>query len=143
MFAGALVHEAVRLTADNRAAGSGWWRHSWFSDPYILLRWAVRTLVFKRPLPPYPHVVARLTGGGELAGPMRVLVASTLEMRKALYNPFAARGAGPVRFTAISAAAPSIWRMLPRLLKGRFDASMDVAQGILSGSQSAGRSAGR
>jgi Diacylglycerol kinase catalytic domain len=133
VFAGALIHEAVRLTAENRAAGRGWWRHSWFSDPYILVRWAVRTLVFRRPLPPSAHVVARLAGGGELAGPMRALVATTLEMRKALYNPFAARGAGPVRFTAIATAAPSLWGMLPRLLKGRFDASMDVAQGILSG----------
>ena len=95
VFAGALIHEAVRLTAESRAAGRGWWRHSWFADP--------------------------------------ALVATTLDMRKALYNPFAQRGAGPVRFTAISAAAPSLWGMLPRLLKGRFDASMDVAQGILSG----------
>jgi len=133
VFAGALIHEAVRLTAENRAAGRGWWRHSWFSDPYILVRWAVRTLVFRRPLPQSSPVVARMAGGGELTGRMRALVATTLEMRKALYNPFAERGAGSVRFTAISAAAPSLWGMLPKLLKGRFDANMDVAQGILSG----------
>jgi hypothetical protein len=133
VFAGALVYEAVRLTAGNRAAGRGWWRHSWFSDPYILLRWAVRTLVFRRPLPSFPNVVARLAGGGELAGSMRVLVATTLEMRSALYNPFAARGTGPVRFTAIATAAPSIWGILPALLKGRFSTRMDSAHGILSG----------
>jgi hypothetical protein len=133
VFAGALVHEAVRLTAKSRAAGTGWWRHSWFADPFVLLSWAVRTMVLRRPLPPFPDVVARLAGAGELAGPMRMLVASALEMHNALYNPFATRGTGPVRFTAISAAAPSIWRMLPKLLKGRFDDSMGLAHGILSG----------
>jgi hypothetical protein len=133
VFAGALVEEAVRLTAASRAAGTGWWRHSWFADPFVLLRWAVRTLVFRKPLPPFPDVLVRLEGLGELAGPVRMLVASTLEMRAALYNPFAARGTGPVRFTAIAAAAPSIWGMLPRLLKGRFDDTMDLAHGILSG----------
>jgi len=133
LFAGALIHEAVRLTAANRAAGTGWWRHSWFADPFILLRWAVRTLLFRQPLPPRPDVVARLAGVGELAGPMRVLVASSLAMRNALYNPFATRGAGSVRFTAIAAAAPSVWGMVPALLKGRFDDAMDPAHGVLSG----------
>jgi hypothetical protein len=133
LFAGALVEEAVRQTAASRAAGTGWWRHSWFADPFVLLRWAVRSMVFRRPLPPYPDVVAQLDGAGELAGRVRFLVATALEMHSALYNPFAARGSGPVRFTAISAAAPSIWGILPRLLKGRFDDSMDLGRGILSG----------
>lgn len=132
VFAGALVAEAVRQTAANRALGRGWWRHSWFADPYVLLRWAFRTMVLRRPLPPWPEAVARL-GGDELTGPMRVVVASTLAMRKALYNPFAARGAGAVRFTAIAVAAPSLWGSLPALLKGRFREDMDLAHGFLSG----------
>jgi hypothetical protein len=133
LLGAALVQEAVRLTAASRAAGTGWWRHSWFADPFVLLRWAVRTMVFGRPLPPYPDVVAHLDGVGELTGPVRILVATGLQMHSALYNPFAARGSGPVRFTAISAAAPSVWGMLPKLLKGRFDDSMGLAHGILSG----------
>jgi hypothetical protein len=132
VFAGALIHEAVRLTAESRAAGRGWWRHSWFADPYILLRWAVRTLVFRQPLPRYPDAVTRLAGTGEMSGSLRAVVATTLEMRKALYNPFAARGTGPVRFTAIATAAP-IWRNVPALLKGRFDDTLDQAHGFLSG----------
>lgn len=132
LFAGALVREAVRLTAESRAAGNGWWRHSWFADPFVLLRWAVRTMLLRKPLPPFPEVVARIDALGEFAGRARMLIATTLEMRAALYNPFAQRGTGPVRFTAISSAAP-IWRVLPKLLKGRFDASMDLAHGILSG----------
>jgi hypothetical protein len=133
LLGGALVCEGVRLTAANRAAGTGWWRHSWFSDPFILLRWAMRTLVLRRPLPPYPNGVAQLAGLGELAGAMRILVVSTLEMRGALYNPFAARGTGGVRFTAIATSAPSTWSMMPALLKGRFTEEMDLAHGVLSG----------
>jgi Diacylglycerol kinase catalytic domain len=133
VFGGALVYEAVRLAAEHRAAGSTWRHRSWFADPYIYLRWIVRTLVLRRPLPPFPEVAARLAGVGELTGPLRALVATTLEMRNALYNPFAARGSGPVRLTAILTTAPSIWRMLPALLKGRFTAGMDPAHGVLSG----------
>jgi hypothetical protein len=132
VFAGALVHEAVRQTAASRAVGRGWLRHSLAADPYVLLRWAVRTLVFRQPLPTYPDVAARLAGAGEMTGSLRALVATTLEMRKALYNPFATRGAGPVRFTAITTATP-IWRKVPALLKGRFDDTMGLQQGFLSG----------
>jgi hypothetical protein len=64
---------------------------------------------------------------------MRVLVASSLAMRNALYNPFAHRGAGPVRFTAIRTDAPPLWRMLPALIRGRFNTDQDVDCGILSG----------
>jgi hypothetical protein len=65
--------------------------------------------------------------------PMRILLASTLGMRRALYNPFAAAGEGPVRITAIAATAPRFWRRLPALLRGRFDAAASPAQGVLSG----------
>jgi hypothetical protein len=132
LCAGALVSEAVRLAAAHRAAGTGWRHRSWFADPYILLRWALCTLVFRKPLPPFPLVVARL-GDEELAGEIRLLVVSTLEMRCALYNPFAPRGAGAVRFTTITTAAPALWRLVPALLSGRFTATMNVAHGVLSG----------
>jgi len=133
LCAGALVCEAVRLAAAHRAAGDGWWHRSWFADPYVLLRWALRTLVFRRPLAPDPVGVAMLAGAGEIQGGMRLLIVSTLQMRNALYNPFAARGAGPVRFTAITSAVPSLWRALPALLSGHFGSQMDPAHGVLSG----------
>lgn len=136
VWAGALVHEAVRLTAEHRAAGRGWWRHSLFADPYVLLRWALRTLLGGA-LPPAPQVSARLVGVGELAGPMRALVASSLAMRNALYQPFAPHGEGPVRFTAVTTAAPSLWRLAPAILRGRFGRGMDARHGVLSGRGSA------
>lgn len=133
LWAGALVFEGVRLTAAHRAQGRGWWRHSWFSDPWVLLQWAFRTMILRQPVPRYTQIGVTLPGIGELSGSMRVLIASSLQMRHALYDPFAERGSGPVRFTAVGSQARSLWRCLPAILRGRFDEDMDVAHGFLSG----------
>lgn len=133
LFAGAVIHQIVRRLAEHRARGRDWFHWSFFSEPWVLLRLAFEVYVLRRPLPPQPPVVASLAGRGEIAAPMRVLLASTMELRAALYNPFAARGTGPVRLTAITAHAPRFWRCLPAMIKGRFDQDMDLAQGILSG----------
>jgi hypothetical protein len=131
VFAGALVYEAIRMAAAYRASGTGWRHRSWFADPYSFLRWSMQTVVVRRPLPTY--AASALMDGRTLAGPMRMLIASTLSMRTALYNPFAARGRGPLRFTAIASSAPSTWKLMPALLKGRFAIHHDAANGILSG----------
>ncbi len=133
LFASAMVYEVVRRLAEHRARGKGWFHWSFFSEPYVLLKLALQAYVLRIPLPPYPQVVARLAGHGELAAPMRVLLASSLELRNALYNPFAARGTGPVRLTAVAATAPHFWRHLLAILRGRFDHNMDLAHGFLSG----------
>ncbi|HTQ37164.1 MAG TPA: hypothetical protein VMH77_09020 [Steroidobacteraceae bacterium] len=74
----------------------------------------------------------RLAGHQELVALLRI-PASALDMRAALYNPFAERGAGPVRLTAVAAAAARFRRHLPALLGGRFGDDMDFAHGYLSG----------
>src|SRR5690606_24210241 len=78
-------------------------------------------------------VTVRMAGMADMTSRMRILVASSLAMRNALYNPFAQRGEGPVRFTAVASEARAVWRLWPALVRGRFDADMDVAHGILSG----------
>jgi len=133
LLAGAVIHEGVRLCAAHREAGSGWLHRSFFADPYVLLKLWLQVLAGRSPLPPYPEAEARLEGIGELSGPMRILLATSLELGNALYNPFAGRGSGPVRLTAVAADAPYFWRHLPALLRGRFDNNMDQAQGFLSG----------
>lgn len=133
LFAGAVVYEAVRLCAENRAAGTGWRHRSFFADPLVLLRLGFRSLLGRSPLPPGASLSVRLAGIGELAAPLRVLVASSIPLAAALYNPFADRGTGPVRLTAIAASAARFWRNLPGVVKGRFDDSMNVAGGYLSG----------
>jgi hypothetical protein len=133
LFAGAAIHAGVRLCAANHAAGRGWLQQGFLSDPYVILKALLLSLVGRSPLPPPPLVVARLAGQGELAAPLRILLACTLEMDAALYNPFAARGAGPVRFTAIAATAAHFWRHVPAIFRGRFGSNMDLAHGYLSG----------
>jgi hypothetical protein len=61
-----------------------------------------------------------------------VLIATTLEHRRGLLNPYAARGQGPLRVTAVASGVP-FWRRLPRILLGRFSARWDLSQGYLSG----------
>lgn len=65
--------------------------------------------------------------------PLRAVLASTLGLRTTLYNPFAERGAGPVRLTAVAATAARLWRHLPAIPGGRFDNDMNLAAGYLSG----------
>jgi hypothetical protein len=133
LFAGAAIYHIVRRLAEHRARGKDWFHWSFFSEPWVLLRLAFEVHVLRRPLPPQPAVVARLAGQGEIAAPLRVLLASTMELRSALYNPFAARGTGPVRLTAVTATAPRFWRQVLAMIKGRFNHNMDTAHGILSG----------
>jgi Diacylglycerol kinase catalytic domain len=132
LLTGSVLYEGVRLCAAHRAAGNGWLHRGFFADPYVLLKLSLQVLVGRSPLPPYPDAVVQLPGQGELAAPLRILVASSLNLGGALYNPFAARGTGPVRLTAVDATA-HFWRHLRALLRGRFDDNMDLAHGFLSG----------
>lgn len=70
---------------------------------------------------------------GQLHAPTGVLIAATLEHARGWFNPYAARGTGPLRLTAIAAGAPRFWRALPRILRGRFDARLVPESGYLSG----------
>lgn len=133
LFAGAMIHQGIQACRAHRARGTGWIHRSWIADPLALLRLALQVWTGRSPLAPCEQGRVETAEGLRLAAPLRVLLASTLALRDAPYNPFAARGAGPVRVTAIARTAPHFWRHLPRLLGGRFGNDMDLAQGILSG----------
>lgn len=134
-LAGGMVHEGVRVCSEHRARGSGWLHRSLAADFYALLKLLVQVWIGRSPLPPYTRMSVRLTGvGGLEQSPMRILLASTLGMRNALYNPFAADGEGIVRVTAIAATAPHFWRHLPGVLRGRFGPGLTPRNGVLSGS---------
>ena len=70
---------------------------------------------------------------GQLEGPVRLLLATTLLHREGLFDPYAPRGEGPLRVAAMALRARHFWRSLPRLVTGRYTASMDAASGYLSG----------
>lgn len=133
-LAGGMVHEGVRVCSEHRARGTGWLHRSLAADFYALLKLLVQVALGRSPLPPYTHMGVGMDDGRELpVSPIRILLASTLGMREALYNPFADMGEGPVRATAIAANAPHFWRHLPGMLRGRFPRGPATATGVLSG----------
>jgi hypothetical protein len=133
VVAGAVIHAGIKLCQDHRARGTSWLHRSWLADPYVLLRIAAQVWAGRSPLPPYSDLQVRVNGLEVMRAPMRVLMITTLRMRESLYNPYAPRGEGAVRMTAVAANATSFWRNLPGMLKGRFDDDMTVQQGYLSG----------
>ena len=134
VFAGAMIDAGIRLCRDFRMSGDGWFHKGPLGDPYhCLAKLAVQVLFGSSPLPPYPELVIRTDSGDALAGPSRLFLATALLHREGVYNPYADRGAGPVRVTAVNATAPHFWRRLPRLLTGRFNEKMSPQNGYLSG----------
>lgn len=132
-MAGAVVYAGVRLCQQHRDSGNGWLHRSWFADPYVLLKLAMQVWAGRSPLPSYSDTRIQAADGAAMIAPLRLVLASTLAMRQALYNPFAPRGEGAVRLTAVAANAKGFWRRLPGMFKGRFTDDMNIQQGFLSG----------
>jgi hypothetical protein len=134
LLAGGVAHEGVRVCREHRARGRSWLHRGLVADFYALLRLQLQVWLGRNPLPPPAPMSVRMANGRELATtPMRLLLASTLHMRNALYNPFADTGEGSVRVTAIAARVPHIWRQMPNILRGRFGPELTVERGVLSG----------
>jgi diacylglycerol kinase family enzyme len=134
ILVGAMIDFGVRYCRDWRAAGTSWWHRGILADQISLLRLAALSLTGRSPAPAAPQLVVRMQPVGTLYAPVRVLVAGVLHDAGGHYNPYASRGDGPLRLTAVAAEAPRFWRNLPRMLTGRFDdQTMNVEQGYLSG----------
>lgn len=130
--AAALVDSAIRECHSHRETGSGPLRTGKLSTFWCLLQLAVLALLGRSPIS-CPDLDIEAADIGRLRGRIRVLIATTLIHGEGLFDPYAKRGAGPVRVTAVAARATGFWRFLPRLLTGRFSERMDVEQGYLSG----------
>lgn len=132
-LAGGLVDEAIRAFHSWRARG-GRLRRGNLGTVYYTFVLALRALIGK-PLVRSPILRVIAEGRGALDGPMRLLVATTLEHRTGAFDPYAQRaqsGGGP-RFTAVIAGARGFWRSLAGLLRGRFGPHMTPESGYLSG----------
>jgi hypothetical protein len=134
ILAGAVIESGVRYCRERRAAGTGWWNRGILADQVSLLKLVALVLSGNSPLPDYPHLRVQMEPGDLLDAPVRVLVAGALRDADGHYNPYASRGEGPLRISAIAVDAPRFWRNLPRMLSGRFDEqTMNTSQGYLSG----------
>ena len=132
-LAGGLVDETIRALHAWRARGSALRRGHLGTMSYLLSLGLSALIGRPQVRSPLLRVVAQ--GRGTLEGPMRFLVATTLEHRRGAFDPYAqrAQGAGSPRLTAVVAGARRFWRSLGGLLRGRFGAHMTPEAGYLSG----------
>jgi hypothetical protein len=131
-FGGAAVSSVVRIAQDHRYGGSGALRTGHLSTPWVLTRLGARALVGRLDLPS-PRLEIDAGDLGRIEGEMRLLLATTLLHRVGAFDPYAARGEGPLRLTAVTRAARGFWPALPRLLTGRYSKAMTPENGYLSG----------
>lgn len=129
--AAGLIDTIIRQAHRHRETGEGALREGHFSTAWYLLKLALRSMIGRSDLES-PHLRIESPGREGLREPARVLVASTLEHRTGLFHPYAPRGEGPLRFTAVGESAP-FWRRLARILTGRFSAAMTLEAGYFSG----------
>jgi diacylglycerol kinase (ATP) len=131
-LAGALVDEVIRDCHAYRAAHRGALRTGHTATAWRLPQLAALAATGKRRFGA-PALKVEAAPLGRLEGPVRLLLATTLEHTAGLYNPYARRGAGALRLTAVRADAAGFWRRLPRLVTGRYSAPMRPDSGFLSG----------
>ncbi|MGQ0619019.1 MAG: diacylglycerol kinase family protein [Panacagrimonas sp.] len=131
-MAAGVIDDAVRACRQHRNSGSGWLRKGHLSTAWYLLKQAILALAGRSPLS-CSTLDIDAPSCGRLQGPSRVLIASTLLHREGWFNPYADRGVGPLRVTAVARSAPGFWRSLPRILLGRFTRRLNLERGYLSG----------
>ena len=129
--AGALVDAVIRDLHAFRLRG-GPLRRSNLSTPWRLLQLGVLALIGRQRFA-LPELSITAEGLGEARGSMRIFLATSLQHDKGLLNPYADRGQGQLRVTAIRAGAQNFWLRLPRLLTGRLDPAHGPEKGFLSG----------
>ncbi len=127
----ALIDGVIRRTHAHRSGG-GAIKTGHLSTAMSLLRLGSLGLRGRSGLScPTMHVEADPLG--RMQGPVSLLLATTLQHRHGLFDPYASRTADDMRFTLVSRHAKRFWLSLPRLLTGRFSGAMTVANGYLSG----------
>ena len=131
-FGGAWVDNVVRRAQDHRYGGTGPLRTGHLSSPWVVAKLAALAVVGRADLPT-PALAIEAEGCGSLYGDMRLLLATTLLHRTGALDPYAPRGHGPLRLTAVTAGARRFWAALPRLLTGRYSTAMTADKGYLSG----------
>ena len=133
VLAASSVDHGIRICRDFRASGTSWWHRGLFADPWCLIKLALKIAIGRSPLPPYPRLDILTDNGERMIAAVRILMASALQRAGGHYNPYADRGEGPLRVTAVSADAQHFWRHLPRMLSGSYNENMTTVQGFLSG----------
>lgn len=131
-MAGALVDEVIRYVHRWQAGPHAWLHRNHAASSVGVLRlaasWALRQYRFDLP-------ALEIEAGdlGRVQAVCRFLLITTLSHDSSLVDPYARRGTGALRLTAIRTRAKRLPLRLPKVVRGRFDTGMDVANGYLSG----------
>ncbi len=129
---GALVDSVVRECHRYRTRSRSGMSNARVGTAWCLAKIAARAAVGRSPMS-CPTLDIDAGPCGRLQGPTRVLLATTLSHAGGWFNPYAARGEGELRVTAVALGARAFYRSLPRLLTQRFSRAMDLDHGYLSG----------
>jgi diacylglycerol kinase family enzyme len=131
-MAGAAIDEIIRYVHRWQAAKDNWWRTAYAASTLGVLSLAARRLAgryrFDR-----PHLEVAADPLGRLQGPCRFLLATTLTHAGSPVDPYAERGSGALRLTAVHDRAAGLRWRLPRLVGGWFGRAMNPENGYLSG----------
>jgi diacylglycerol kinase (ATP) len=130
--AGALVDHVIRDCHAYREGGTGLLRQGHMSSAWRVLQLGLLALIGRHSFEA-PQLTIDAGPLGSLSGPMRLILLTSLHHRSELVDPYATRGDGPIRLTAVANNASGFWRRFYRLLRGRYHASMSPEQGYLSG----------
>jgi len=131
-MAGALVDQIIRDVHRWSENNPGRSSKGHFGSALGVGRFGLRYLR-KRNQPALPEVAVEADGLGRVRGRCRFLIATTLHLEGRPICPYARRGEGPLRISAVLAAATRWpWR-IPRLLTGRYSNAMTAKNGYLSG----------
>ena len=131
-MAGAMVDEVIRYV-HRWQAGRNTWLHrrhaaSTAGVASLAVRWMLGRYRFE-----LPQLAIETDPLGRVDHAIRFLLLSTLRHDGRLIDPYARRGAGPVRVTAIRAGAKRLPLRLSRIARGRYSAEMTTEHGYLSG----------
>lgn len=131
-LAGAMVDEVIRFVHDWQSRGTGWLRRRHAASIA-----GVTGLALQRAAGRYrfdlPRLKIETDGRGHPEAIFRFLLLSTLNHDRSLVDPYARRGAGPLRVTAIRKDAKRLpWRLW-KVARGRFSAGMNSDNGYISG----------
>jgi len=131
-MAGAMVDEVIRYVHRWQAQRETWLRRRHAASTAgvlsIGLRWALRRHRFD-----LPRLVIDTDGLGRLDDSCRFLMLSSLNHDSSLVDPYAQRGDGPLRITAIRAGAKRLPLRLPAVVRGQFSREMNETNGYISG----------
>lgn len=129
--AGGLVDWVIRDCHAYRAAGSGPLRTGHLSSAWRLVQLAGQALVGAGGYRA-PRLIIEGPGIDTFEHANRLLLMTTLEHANDWFVPYADRGEGAIRLSAIDHRASSFWRRLPRLLSGRYTREMTPCHGYFS-----------